>query len=159
MPYESNDPFSDIMTDYIAQLKTLADPYFPESEGLPAGWQVSEDDTTPMSGGDYFITLRPGPFANPARNAVQENQWHIQTILYMRFAEYKTAWSLFRVFRGAVLALRKTAPLQAHGVYDQTFIAADQAGYLVDGQGNYTDIVVQTLDCTIFQKILQNRQL
>lgn len=155
----SGDPFSDCVTDFITQLRTLADQYFPAAEGREAGWQVSEDDTTPLLGGFYFVTLRPGPFTNPIRTASQENQWHIQTILYMRFSEYATAWSQFRVFRGAILGLRRTAPLTDHGIYDQTFIAADQAGYLVNDQGVYMDILVQTLDCTIYQKILQNRQM
>lgn len=152
------DQFDVCMTDYKAQLATLANPYFPLSDGRPAGWQISEDDTTPYEGGDYFITLRPGSFSHPqSTQEFEMNDWHVTTVLYFKYVEYKDIWSLFRAFRHAVISLPESARLRTHGIYDQSFSASEEAGYLVDSQGNYTSFVVQKLDCLIRQKVRRQR--
>lgn len=152
------DQFAVVVADYKLQLATLANPYFPASVGRAAGWQVSEDDTTPYEGGDYFITLRPGSFSHPQdTQGFEMNEWHVITVLYFKYVEYKDIWSLFRTFRNAVVSLPETKQLRTHGIYDQTFSASEDAGYLVDSQGNYTSFVVQKLDCLIRQKVRRQR--
>lgn len=145
------DHFSAILTAYKAQIQTLNDIYFPEAQGLAAGWQVSEDDTTPMQGGDYFVILRPGAFSTTRRGQFQDNEWHVTTILYYRFSEYATLWQTYRAFRSDILGLPDTAPLKTMAITEQVFSAQENAGYLLDSNGNYTNFVVQTLDCRINQ--------
>jgi len=152
------DQFSLCLTAFQTQLRTISSPYFPAVTGRAAGWQVSENDLTPMEGGDYFIVLRPGTFGNPRRGGqVVENEWHITTLLYLRFSEYDNLWSLYRAFRSAVLELPDTIPIRTDGIWEQTFSAQGEPGFVIDTRrpppDNYTDLVSQTLDCTIRQRV------
>lgn len=152
------DQYALCLAEYKLQLQTLSATYFPATTGRAAGWQVSEDDTTPLEGGDYFIVLKPGTFSNVRQGLKQENEWHVTTILYVRYPEYWDAWRRFRLFRSDILSLPDTAPLKKHGMYDQSFASRDEAGYLINDQGQYTDFIVQSLDCTIRQRALIARQ-
>ncbi len=156
------DQFSLCLADYVAQLQTLASTtsYFPAATGQAAGWQISEDDNVILSGSDYFITYRAGAFDNVRHGGGrQDNVWHVSTTLYMRFEEYSGLWTDFRAFRAAVLELPDTAPLQEHGIYGQSFVMGEQPGYLLNGQGDYMDFVVQKMDCIINQRVLVARKL
>ena len=152
-----SDQYDACLTAYKAQLLTLASTFFPSSTGRAAGWQISENDTTPMEGGDYFITLRPGAFSQERRGEFQDNVWGVTTILYYRYSEYATLWTNYKVFRSAILGLPDTKPLKTVGIRNQVFISNENAGYLLDGQGNYTNFVVQSLNCAITQRVLIRR--
>ena len=151
------DQYDACLTAYKAQLLAIAGDFFPASVGRAEGWQISENDTTPMEGGDYFITLKPGSFTNNRQGDVEDNSWNIITVLYMRYKEYNNLWPLFSAFRSAVIDLPKTSPLKTNGIRGQSFAAREDAGYLVDSQGNYTNFVVQALNCTILQRVLVRR--
>jgi hypothetical protein len=151
------DQYALCLDAYKTQLRTLAGTYFPAVEGKAAGWQVTENDTEVYNGGDYFIVLKPGAFSNARQGLNTVNEWHVTSVLYSRFGEYANAWTQFRAFRSDILALPDTAPLTAHGINQQNFAALEQAGYLIDDQGRYTNFVVQSLDCTIRQRVLAVR--
>lgn len=155
------DQFSLCLGEYITQLKTLATStaFFPAAIGRSAGWQISEDDTIVKDGGDYFIIYRLGQFQQTRSGQFQENVWHINTWLFMRFSEYTGLWSGYRQFRSAVLELPDTQPLKRYGIYSQSFNAGQDAGYQRDENGNYTNFVVQQMDCTINQRVLITRAL
>lgn len=147
------DQFSLCLTDLQTQLRTLTT-FFPAVTGRAAGWQVSENDLIPMEGGDYFATLRPGSFSQLRRGQTSENEWHILATLYMRFSEYDNLWSLYRAFRSAVLELPDTQPIRTNGIWDETMVAQGDPGFVVDTKtGSYTDLVAQTLDVTIRQRV------
>jgi len=152
------DQFSLCLAEYKTQLATLNDLYFPAAEGLPAGWQVSEDDTTPLQGADYAIVLKPGTFAQTSQGVNEYNEWGVITVLYMKYPSYSDLWPRFRIYRNSILELRTTHPLKNHGIEDQTFRAREDAGYLINSQGDYTQLVVQTLECIIKQRRIQRRQ-
>ena len=147
------DQYALCLDAYKTQLRTLAASYFPAIDGKAAGWQVSENDTEIYNGGEYFVILKPGTFSNQRQGLNTVNEWHVTSVLYARYFEYDTAWSRFRAFRSDILALPDTAPLTTNGIYGQEFASQEQAGYLVDDQGRYTNFVVQTLDCTIRQRV------
>jgi len=148
------DQYSLCLSDYITQLRTLAAIYFPAVTGKAAGWQVSENDTVVKEGGDYFIVLRPGSFETARHGQHQDNIWRVRTLLFMRFNEYDSLWTAYRLFRSDILALPDTAPMTAHGIYNQTFSASDEAGYVRDDAGNYVGFIQQTLEATIMQRVL-----
>ena len=148
------DQFSQCLSALTAQVRTLSATYFPATTGRATGWQVSENDLAPMEGGDYFVVFRPGSFGQARKSDFQENEWHVIASLYMRFSEYESLWSTFRAFRSSILALPDTSPLRLYGIYDQTFAAQGEPGFIVDTQtGNYTDLVSQILDITIRQRV------
>ena len=148
------DQFSLCLVDFQAQLRTISNLFFPAVTGRTGGWQVSENDLTPMEGGDYFVILRPGVFSQKRVSDFCENEWHVLTTAYMRFSEYDNLWPLYRAFRSAILELPDTAPLKAHGIWKQTFVAQGEPGFIVDTKtGAYTDLVAQTLDVTIYQRV------
>lgn len=147
------DQFDLCMTAYKTQLLTLAETYFPAGIDKAAGWQISEVDATPQSGGNYFITLRPGTFSRNRNEDFQMNDWHITTVLYMRYAEQGDIWPVFRTFRSAVIGLPDTAKIRSNGIYDQDFSAREDPGFLLNSQGQYTNFVVQSLDCSIKQRV------
>ena len=148
------DQFSLCLAAFTTQVRTLAGTYFPATTGRAAGWQVTENDLAPMEGGDYFVVFRPGQFAQGRKSDFQENEWHIVTSLYMRFSEYESLWSTFRAFRSAFIALPDTSPLRLYGIYEQTFAAQGEPGFIVDTlTGNYTNLVSQILDTTIRQRV------
>jgi len=151
------DQFSLCLTAFKTQLQTLSNPYFPAVTGRAAGWQVSENDLTPMEGGDYFITLRPGVFSNQRQSSFSLNEWHVLATLYMRFSEYDNLWTIYRAFRSAVIQLPETTPIRTNGIWEQTFSAQGEAGFVIDTKrpppDNYTDLVAQTLDITIKQRV------
>jgi len=148
------DQYSVCLADFQTQLKTLASPYFPAVTGRAAGWQVSENDLIPLEGGDYFVVTRPGPFKQVRQSDFQENEWHVITVLYMRYVEYDNLWSTFRPFRSDILALPDTSPLRTHGIYNQTFAAQGEPGFVIDTKTReYTDLVSQILDTTIYQRV------
>lgn len=142
----------------MTQLRTLSSVYFPAVTGKAAGWQVSENDTAVMEGGDYFVILRPSAFDNPRSGGqLQQNIWHVRTMLFMRFNEYESLWSNYRSFRSDIIALPDTSPLVDYGIQKQEFSASDDAGYLRDADGNYAGFVQQTLECQITQRVLVPR--
>lgn len=148
------DHFSECLTDYKAQLQTLSVPYFPAVTGRAAGWQVSENDLTPMEGGDYFIVLRPGKPVQVRHGVVLENEWHVTTLVFVRFAEYDNLWPRYRPFFSDILNLQDTIPLQTHGIWYQNISAQDEPKFVVDTKtGNFTDLVMQPLDATIRQRV------
>lgn len=151
-----SDEFTNCFNAYKTQLATLAvsTSYFPAATGRAAGWQITENDNVIFEGGDYFIVLRPGTFQQGRRGGHQENVWGVRTFLFMRFAEYTDLWTTFRAFRAAVLELPDTQPLKTYGVWSQVFTSGEDAGYLRDENGNYTNFVTQTLDCAISQRKL-----
>ncbi len=157
------DQFSLCLTEYKAQLANLINlptpetTYFPAAEGREAGWQISEDDTTPLGGTDYAIVLKPGTFDQISQGSVQTNLWGVTTVLYMRYQQYEGLWEQFRLFRSAILDLRNTHPMAKHGINNQKFTANERAGYLLDDQNRYTNFVVQSLECTITQRRIQRR--
>jgi hypothetical protein len=151
------DQYALCLDAYKTQLRTLAGTYFPAVDGKAAGWQVTENDTEIYNGSDYFIVLKPGTFSNQRQGLNTVNEWHVTSVLYYRFGEYANAWTQFRVYRSDILALPDTAPLTTNGIYDQIFASQEQAGYLVDDQGRYTNFVVQALDCTIRQRVKATR--
>lgn len=154
------DQYSLCLAEFKTQILTLHSddtPYFPAVTGRAVGWQVSENENIVLEGSNYFVVLRPGAFTQGGTRILEENQWHVTTILYMRFAEFDGVWPAFRVFRSAFLALKKTARLKNKGIWNQTFIAQGEAGFVLDNKrpapDNYTDLVAQVFDITIFQKV------
>lgn len=148
------DQFSLCLSAFQTQLRTLSATYFPAVTGRAAGWQVSENDLTPMEGGDYFVTLRPGQFSQLRRGQTSENEWHILATLYMRFSEYDNLWTLYRAYRSAILELPDTQPIRTNGIWDEVMVAQGDPGFVVDTKtGAYTDLVAQTLDVTIRQRV------
>jgi hypothetical protein len=154
------DEYTACFNLYKLQLQTLNTSYFPANTGRAAGWQVSENDTVVMEGGDYFVTLRPGSFIYNPKAGVEDNEWHVLTTLYMRYMEFEGLWDKFRVFRSSILNLPKTAPLKGAGIQGtrQRFLSLGDAGYLVSQpDGAYLNFVVQTLDCVVPQRVLTQR--
>ncbi len=154
------DQYSLCLAEFVAQLKTLAvsTSYFPAATGLPAGWQISEDDNIVNSGGDYFIIYRPGAFQQTRSGQYQDNVWRVNIWLFMRFSEYTGLWARYREYRNAILQLPDTVPLKNIGINYQSFDASEDAGYQRDDTGNYTNFVVQKLQCTINQRVLITRK-
>lgn len=156
-----SDQFSLCFSEYKLQLQTLASStdYFPIETGRELGWQITEDDNIIFSGGDYFIVLRPGTFTQRRNGNYQDNVWGVRTFLFMRYQEYEGLWLKFRAFRAAVLELPDTRPLKKYGMNEQVFNAAEDAGYLRDSNGNYTNFVTQVIDCAINQRVLIRRAM
>lgn len=147
------DQFSACLSAFQTQLQTLTT-FFPAVTGRAAGWQVSENDLIPMEGGDYFVTLRPGLFSQLRRGQVSENEWHVLATLYMRFAEYDNLWTLYRAYRSAILELPDTQPIRVSGIWEQVMTAQGEPGFIVDTKsGAYLNLVAQTLDVTIKQRV------
>lgn len=140
------DQFTLCLEAYQMQLRSLKK-YFPKAN------QVSTDDNAPQKGGNYFAILRPASFSNNVHSQFEENEWHITTIIYMRYKELKDVWDLFAVYRGDILELRRTNPLKTNGIWRQVFSASDDAGFLTDENNNYLGFIAQTLDVTIYQKV------
>ncbi len=156
------DQYSLCFAAYRTQLLTLADSttYFPAVTGREAGWQISENDNIIFEGGDYFIVLRPGAFDQARQGGGnQGNVWTVRTFLFMRYQEYEGLWQTFRAFRNAVLELPDTVPLKTNNIEDQKFRAGEDAGYLRDSNGNYTNFVTQVIDCAITQRALIRRAM
>ena len=153
------DQYTLCQNAFVVQLQTLSDKYFPAATGRNIGWQVSEDDTMPLEGGDYFVILRPGRFETVSRGGHEENQWHILAALYMRYSEQATLWTNYRTFRGDILSLKNTAPLKGSHIIGQDIIAQNDPGFIVDSKtGNYLSLVSQILDVTIRQRVVVARQ-
>lgn len=147
------DQYSLCLDALKTQLRTLT-AFFPAVTGMAAGWQVSENDLTPMEGSDHFVVLRPGAFSQTRRSDMLENEWHTLATLYMRYAEYDNLWPLYRAFRAAVLELPDTKPIRTNGIWYQAMAAQGEPGYIVDAKtGAYLNLVAQTLDVTIKQRV------
>lgn len=153
------------MTDYyqiaengfVAKMITLTD-HFPAGTGKSAGWQVSDDDTVIAEGGEKFCIYRPGSFPTAKRGKVVDFEWHIIAVLHMRFSDYEQSWPDFKTFRSDVINLFLDDPTMGKtvGVWDVFPAANEEPGYLQDSDGNSTNIIVQTLDVTIRQRVLLN---
>lgn len=138
----------------ITRLRTLANPFFPAGDSA-AGWQVSDDDTVVNKGGDYFIIVRPGEFPVETHGHDADVNWHVKAIIYVRFKEYKTSWTNFKVFRSAIFNLMWADRTlnKTNGVWNVTLSSKDDAGRLLDTQGNPMNWIAQMLDVTITQRI------
>lgn len=138
----------------VTRLRTLTS-YFPAATGLPAGWQVSDDDTVFSKGGDYFVIYRPGEFPTVQKGLLADVNWHVKTVVYVRYTEYKTSWNKFKALRSDIFNLLNADPTlnRTNGVYNVTISSKDDAGRLLDTQGNPMNWIAQLLDVTITQRI------
>jgi len=148
------DHYSVCETALATRLRTLTT-YFPAATGLSAGWQVSDDDTVFQLGGDYFIIYRPGEFPTVQKGMLADVSWHVKAVVYVRFVEYKTSWNKFKLFRSDIFNLLNADPTlnKTNGVWNVTVSSKDDAGRLLDTQGNPMNWIAQLLDVTITQRI------
>ena len=148
------DHYSVCETALMTRLRTLTS-YFPAGTGKSAGWQVSDDDTVFSQGGDYFVIVRPGEFPTVQKGLLADVSWHVKAVIYARFIEYKTSWGMFKAFRSDIFNLLNADPSldRTNGVYSVTVSSKDDAGRLLDTQGNPMNWIAQLLDVTITQRI------
>jgi len=142
-------------TGLIARLRTLVS-YFPAStKHASTGWQVSDDDAVLSEGGDYFVIVRPGAFPTRKQGRMLEVEWHADAVIYVRYKEQATSWTRFETFRSDIFNLLHADPTlnKTNGVYDVGVSSQQQAGRLIDSQGNLMNWIAQTLDVTINQRI------
>jgi len=149
-----SDHYSICETALMTRLRTLTS-YFPAGTGKSAGWQVSDDDTVFSQGGDYFIVVRPGEFPTVQKGLLADVSWHVKAVIYVRFIEYKTSWGRFKAFRSDIFNLLNADPSldRTNGVFSVTVSSKDDAGRLLDTQGNPMNWIAQLLDVTITQRI------
>lgn len=148
------DYYALVKTGLIARLRTLTS-YFPASAKHSAGWQVSDDDSVLSEGGDYFVIVRPGAFPTRKQGRMVEVEWHADAVIYTRYKEQATSWTRFETFRSDIFNLLHADPTlnKTNGVYDVGVSSQQQAGRLIDSQGNLMNWIAQTLDVTINQRI------
>lgn len=150
------DHYSVVEAALIVYLRTLSNPFFPAGSDKPAGWQVTDDDALFNEGADYFIIVRPGEFPVDLVNGHDADvAWHVKAIIYVRFKEYKTSWTNFKTFRSAIFNLlwSDRTMNKTNGVWNVTASSKDDAGRLLDTQGNPMNWIAQMLDITITQRI------
>jgi hypothetical protein len=138
-----------------AQLRTLTD-LFPAGVGKAAGWQVSSSDTVISEGGEYFIIVRPGAF--PVRRAAGkliDVEWHCTVVFHQRFIQAEDAWADFKAARSEIFNKVNGDPTlnQTPFVWDVLMDSTEEPGYLQDSDGNSQNIIVQSFDVAITQRI------
>ena len=148
------DHYTVCETALITRLRSLTS-YFPAGTDKSAGWQVSDDDTVFSQGGDYFVIVRPGEFPTVQKGLLADVSWHVKAVIYVRFIEYKTSWSMFKTFRSDVFNLLNADPTltKTNGVWNVMVSSKDDAGKLLDTKGNPMNWIAQLLDVTINQRI------
>lgn len=151
------------MTDYykqvedglISQLRTLSG-LFPAGMGKAVGWQVSANDMVIAEGGEYFIIVRPGSF--PVRRAASkliDAEWHCTVVFHHQYTQQDDAWAEFTAARSLIFNLVNGDPTlgKTPGVWDVLMDSREEPGYLQDSDGNSQNIIVQSFDTAITQRI------
>jgi hypothetical protein len=139
----------------IAKLRTLTS-YFPAGTGKAAGWQVSSSDLVISEGGEYFAIVRPGAF--PSRRVsgkLKDVEWHCTVLLHYRFSKAETVWNEYELFRSDIFNVINADPTLGGtpNVWDVVMDSSEEPGYLADSEGNTQNVIVQTCDVAITQRI------
>ncbi len=72
-------------------------------------YQVSTNEMVKWFGGDYFLIFQPGafplvgPVPAPQNHLIKDYAWTMKANLYVRFAEYGTAWQNYKDVRAALI--------------------------------------------------------
>ena len=146
------DFYSECETGLIALLQTKLPTFFPQP------WQVSDDDASIMQGGDYFVVVRPGMF--PLVRQTEQLSvvgWTVVTDLYVRYTDYKSAWTKFKAYRSAIFNLLMTYPTLSDtaGVIRVDMSSDERAQYFKfsDAPNARPDFIIQTTRVVIAQYI------
>jgi hypothetical protein len=121
------DPYSDCETGIMNYLLAMMPEYFPQS------YQVSANEQDKWRGGDYFLIFQPGAFQSaPTQKShlIKDIAWTMKANLYVRFAEFETAWANYKAVRAAVIHYIDSNPALA---FDQKTYVKNVQAVSVDG--------------------------
>lgn len=151
-------------TDYYGQcedaltnrLRTLTT-YFPQE------WQVSNDDSNIARGANTFVILRPGRFPFDSKTMQEKDfTWYVMGRLYVKYTEYKEAWTRFKAIRAALINLifpdysLTVGGVGTPGVWRTSLSSEADALYFYFDEpkpGVRPNFIIQDLTFTIVQRV------
>lgn len=145
------DFYSECETGLVTLLRSLTT-YFVKD------WQVSDDDTVIMKGGDYFAVVRPGafPYTRQTEKLATVN-WSVVMDLYVRYDDYKKSWNKFKAFRSAIFNLLMEHPTlnDTPGVVRADMTGDERAQYFKfsNAPDAIPNFIIQTVRAVITQYI------
>jgi hypothetical protein len=152
MTAPTTDFYSECETGAMRQVRTLTTLFKND-------WQVSDDDTVIAKGAENFFIVRPGQFPYTSQTAViKDVSWHVTADLYIKFVNYKTSWSKFKVCRSAIINLLMSDPTLGNtsNVFRVGVSSQENAQYFSFDEpkhGVKPNFIIQTLDVEIIQRV------
>jgi len=145
------DFYSECETGLVTLLRSLTT-YFVHD------WQVSDDDSVIMRGGEYFAIVRPGAFPYTRQTErLSIVNWTVVMDICVRYVEYKASWNKFKAFRSAIFNLLMEYPTLngTAGVISADLTGSEQAQYLKfsDAPDAKPNFIIQTVRAVIAQYI------